>query len=193
MRRPCDIEAVNELAPDYCGFILSAGFRRSIAGSEFRQLRSMLGSGIKAVGVFVNEDIETLLRFADQLDLIQLHGSEDEQYIDRLRSLCGKPIIKAFRIAGHDDIIAAAESIADHVLLDSGTGSGRSFDHSLITDLGRDYFLAGGLTADSVGSAIAALRPFAVDASSCLETEGCCYKDKNKMTEFVNAVRRKDI
>ena len=84
----------------------------------------------------------------------------------------------------------AKKSRADYVLLDSGTGTGKTFDHSLIKNIDRPYFLAGGLTAENVCEAIETLCPFAVDASSCLETDG--KKDKAKMTEFVNAVRRKE-
>ena len=84
---------------------------------------------------------------------------------------------------------AAKDSIADYVLLDSGTGTGKAFDHSLIKDLDRDYFLAGGLTAENVAAAIEELSPFAVDVSTSLETEG--RKDKKKMTAFVKAVRTK--
>ena len=81
----------------------------------------------------------------------------------------------------------ANESIADYVLLDSGTGTGKSFDHSLIEGIDRPYFLAGGLTAQNVKEVIQSLHPYAVDASSCLETDG--RKDKSKMTEFVRAIR----
>ena len=97
--------------------------------------------------------------------------------------------VKAFKITSAADIAAAEQSAADYILLDSGTGTGVTFDHSLISSLTRPYFLAGGLTAQNVGEAVETLQPFAVDASSSLETKG--QKDKNKMTEFVNAVRKK--
>ena len=122
------------------------------------------------------------------LDLIQLHGKDDNGYITRLRELTGKPIIKAFTVRTGEDIKAAVQSKADYVLLDSGTGTGKTFDHSLIADIDRPFFLAGGLTAENVGEAIEAFHPFAVDASSSLETDG--KKDKNKMAAFVAAVRK---
>ena len=156
------------------------------------ELSAMLGSsGILRVGVFVNEPPQSVAGFADFLDLFQLHGSEDENYIRTLRKLTDKPLIKAFTVRSEADIAAARQSSADYVLLDSGTGTGTAFDHSLIAGIGREYFLAGGLTAENVGAAIERFEPFAVDASSSLETDG--VKDKSKMAAFVDAVRQKGI
>lgn len=194
MMQPQDVITAAELGADYVGFILSEGFRRTVVLGTFCELAGYLDdcrSEAKKVGVFVDEPIENIMEYyAEMLDVIQLHGSEDDDYITRLRELSGKPIIKAFKIKAESDIQRAEKSKADFVLLDSGTGTGRLFDHSLIKDFNRPYFLAGGLTADNVGDAIDSLHPFAVDASSCLETDG--HKDKTKMTEFVNAVRRKE-
>ena len=189
MMRPCDIEAVNELRPDYCGFILSPGFRRSIGREQFDKLYKILDKNICCTGVFVNEPLDNVLSFSEKLGLIQLHGKESEEYIRELKKLTGKPISKAFVIREEKDLEKALQSPADYILLDSGTGTGKSFDHSLIKNVSRPYFLAGGLGAENAGEAIDRLHPFAVDASSSLETNG--YKDKTKMAEFVNAVRRK--
>ena len=87
-----------------------------------------------------------------------------------------------------DKGLSLIELPSDYVLLDSGTGTGKTFDHSLIENIDRPFFLAGGLTAENVGDAIEAFHPFAVDASSSLETDG--NKDKNKMAAFVAAVRK---
>lgn len=184
-----DVRTVLELRPDYAGFILSGGFRRSIDFDTFNVLSAMLGaSGIERVGVFVNEPLDSVVGvYSEWLDLIQLHGSESERYISALRNHTDKPIIKAFTVRTEADIEAARASSADYVLLDSGTGTGSRFDHSLIADIGRPYFLAGGLTPENVGEAIARFEPFAVDTSSSLETNG--IKDKSKMTAFVKAVR----
>ena len=172
-------------------FILSGGFRRSISRETFAELSAMLiGSGVKRVGVFVNEPLDSIIGFADYIDVIQLHGSEDEDYIRSLRKFTDKPIIKAFTVRSEADIEAARSSFADYVLLDSGTGTGSTFDHSLIADIDRPFFLAGGLTAENVGEAIRRYEPFAVDASSSLETEG--IKDKTKMAAFAEAARRKE-
>ncbi|MCR5016549.1 MAG: phosphoribosylanthranilate isomerase [Ruminococcus sp.] len=191
LRSEADVRAVLALRPDFAGFILSGGFRRSISRETFAELSSMLiGSGINRVGVFVNEPLDSIIGFADYIDVIQLHGSEDEDYIRSLRKLTDKPIIKAITVRSEADIEAARASSADYVLLDSGTGTGSTFDHSLIADIDRPFFLAGGLTAENVGEAIKRYEPFAVDASSSLETEG--IKDKTKMAAFAEAARRKE-
>lgn len=191
MMRVADVEAAKRLNADFAGFILSEGFRRTIDKGTFYELSSRLTqTNVKKVGVFVNEPIENIVAdFDEMLELIQLHGSEDEAYIRRLRSYTDKPIIKAFKIQTGEDVSAACESTADFILLDSGTGTGKTFDHSLIGRIERPFFLAGGLDAENVGRAIDAIKPFAVDASSSLETDG--RKDINKMTAFVNAVRQK--
>lgn len=192
MRNPSDVITAGQLGADYVGFILTDGFRRSIGLGTFCELKSYLadyGPQVRKVGVFVNEPIENICEYyADMLDLIQLHGSEDERYITDLRAKTGKPIIKAFKIASELDVQLAQQSNADYILLDSGTGTGKAFDHSLIKSIQRAFFLAGGLTAENVGKAIENLRPFAVDASSSLETNG--IKDKSKMAAFVAAVRK---
>ena len=192
MMQPKDVIAACELGADYIGFVLSDGFRRSVGLGTFCELAGYAddySAGIKKVGVFVNEPIEGITQYyAEMLDLIQLHGKEDNGYITRLRELTGKPIIKAFTVRNSGDIKAAVQSKADYVLLDSGTGTGKTFDHSLIENIDRPFFLAGGLTAENVGDAIEAFHPFAVDASSSLETDG--NKDKNKMAAFVAAVRK---
>lgn len=189
LRSEADVRTVLELRPDYAGFILSGGFRRSIDYDTFITLSVMLkDSGIMRVGVFVNEPLDSLVgKFSEDIDVIQLHGNESEQYISALRIYADKPIIKAFTVRSDADIEAARASSADYVLLDSGTGTGSTFDHSLIKDIGRPFFLAGGLTSENVGEAIRRFEPFAVDASSSLETDG--VKDKAKMAAFVKAVR----
>lgn len=189
MMNPPDVITAMELGVDYVGFILSEGFRRTIPLGTFCELESYLaGSAVKKVGVFVNEPIEGIMEYYEEsLDVIQLHGQEDALYIKTLRQHTKKPIIKAFKITSAEDVQMANKSTADYVLLDSGTGTGKTFDHSLIEGISRPYFLAGGLTAQNVKEAIRKLHPYAVDASSCLETDG--RKDKNKMTEFVNAIR----
>ena len=194
MMQPKDVIAAAQLGADYVGFILTEGFRRTVVLGTFCELASYLDDynrDAKKVGVFVNEPIENIMEYyAEMLDVIQLHGNETNDYICKLRELSKKPIIKAFKVQSESDIELAKKSRADYVLLDSGTGTGKTFDHSLIKNIDRPYFLAGGLTAENVGEAIETLCPFAVDASSCLETDG--KKDKAKMTEFVNAVRRKE-
>jgi len=189
MMHPQDVITARELNVDYIGFILSEGFRRTILLDTFCELNTYLNkSDVKKVGVFVNEPIDKILEnYEDKLDILQLHGKEDENYIKTLRQSTNKPIIKAFKITCAADIKNANNCSADYVLLDSGTGTGKTFDHSLIAGIARPYFLAGGLTSQNVKEIVQKLHPYAVDASSCLETDG--KKDKNKMIEFVQAIR----
>ena len=188
--RACDIEAANELRPEYIGFVFAQKSRRYVSAEKAAKLKRLLHTDIKAVGVFVNESLQNV---ADMLkngviDLAQLHGNEDDEYIKKLRTLADKPIIKAFRIKYEQDITKANASTADYVLLDSGAGTGTVFDWNLIAKIDRPYFLAGGLDTENVSEAVKKLKPFAVDVSSGIETNG--LKDKTKMAAFVVTVRK---
>ena len=122
---------------------------------------------------------------------MQLHGSEDDDYIAGLRKLTDVLIIKAFKVQGLEDIKKANESSADLVLLDAGAGDGVTFDRSLLAGVKRPYFLAGGLAPNNLKTVVEKIKPYGVDASSSLETEG--FKDKAKMAAFVNAARGKEV
>ena len=190
LRRPADIEYANELKPDYIGFVFAKKSRRYVTPETAKELKTMLLPKIKACGVFVNEDIDEILRLLDEsiIDIAQLHGSEDEAYIKELKSRTKAPVIRAFKIGSTEDVQAAQESLADMVLLDSGEGSGQTFNWKLIGNgISRPYFLAGGLTSENAAFAIAALNPYALDVSSGIETDG--FKDKSKMEKFLRAVR----
>ena len=190
LTRPCDIEYVNELLPEYIGFVFAPKSRRYISPEKAEVLREHLDDRITPVGVFVDEKIEVIADLIKRkiIDIVQLHGNESEQYIEDLRRVIDCPVIKAFRIESEADIVSANNSSADYVLLDSGGGTGKVFDHSLLKDIARPYFLAGGLTPENVETAVKQLKSFAVDVSSSLEIDG--FKDKIKMTAFVNAVRK---
>ena len=190
LKRPGDIEYVNELNPEYIGFVFAKKSKRYISPKEAEALRKQLNEKIIPVGVFVDEDIDIIVDLirSNVICAVQLHGNESEDYIKALKEITGITIIKAFQIKSQEDIKLANKSLADYVLLDSGGGSGETFDWSIINKINRPYFLAGGLTSHNVEIAIGKLNPFAVDASSSLETDG--FKDKEKMTAFVNAVRQ---
>ena len=190
LSRQCDIDAVNELNPEYAGFVFFQGSKRNVSAEQAAQLRKSLDPAIKAVGVFVNASPEFILQLVDNgtIDIIQLHGEEDETYIRSLRQLTTVPIIQAFRVRSQQDVVMAQASIADYILLDSGTGSGRMFDWQLIQSIQRPFFLAGGLSALNVGEALNKIKPFAVDVSSGIETDG--FKDKRKMAAFAAKVRK---
>ena len=193
LTRPCDMEWANALTPDYIGFVFAGKSRRYVSPERARALRERLNPGISAVGVFVNEAPEVVAALLNKgvIDLAQLHGREDEDYIRSLRALTDRPLIQAFRVEGPADLERARLSSADHILLDNGAGgTGTAFDWALLKDFERPCFLAGGLDPENVGRAVEALRPFAVDVSSGIETDG--VKDILKMTAFVNAVRQKE-
>ena len=144
LSRPCDIAAANACRPAYVGFVFASASRRYVPPERAEELRALLMPEIRAVGVFVNEKPERIARIADRgiIDLIQLHGTEDEAGIRQVRSLTGLAVIKAFSIAGERDVEAANDSGADYVLLDAGKGgTGTRFDWSLLSGMRRPYFL----------------------------------------------------
>ena len=187
LRRAEDIEAANLLKPDYIGFVFYKKSKRYVSVEEAKILKSMLL--VKAVGVFVNEDPKAVADLLEKgiIDLAQLHGSEDEDYIKDLRKLTEKPLIKAFQVKTEEDLKKAEASSADMILLDAGTGDGVSFDWDMLKSFKRPYFLAGGLYPQNVKEAIEKLHPYGVDVSSGIETDG--VKDIKKMREFMANVR----
>ena len=190
MFREQDIEAVNEAKPDFCGFIVNVpASHRSLSTERAKTLAREVGSGIFTVGVYVDETYENVCRDGREgcFDVIQLHGEEDEGYIERVRSRTDAPIIQAFQVRREQDVRSANESTADMVLLDSGQGTGREFDWSLLASVERPYILAGGLTPENVGQVIRELHPWGVDMSSGLETDR--VKDPEKIRAAVAAVR----
>lgn len=192
MTREEDIEAVNEAKPDFCGFVIEVEkSRRNVTEARARRLIAGLAPGIIPVGVFVNapEELPARLLMDGTLGFAQLHGQEGEAYIRSLQEKTGKPVIRAFSVRTAEDVKRAAKSSADYVLLDQGSGgTGRSFDWSLIQKLDRPFFLAGGLGTENLEQAVREIRPWAVDLSSSLETEG--KKDRKRILEAVALVRR---
>lgn len=192
LRRLRDIEAVNAARPDFAGFVVEVpGSRRSVDKRELRELAGRLEEGILSVGVFVNAPPELVAELLEEgtLDLAQLHGQEDEIYMAELRRLTEKPLIQAFSIQTGQDAEQALESRADYLLLDQGRGgTGQTFDWSLLPEINRPFFLAGGLGEENLERAIRQVRPWAVDLSSSLETDG--QKDPEKIRRAVELVRR---
>ena len=188
LSRKCDIDYVNELMPDYIGFVFAKS-RRQIDRRKAEKLREMLNENIQTVGVFVNEDINKVAYMANNsiIDMIQLHGSEDETYVKSLRYKTDAKIIKAFKINSYEDIKMANESDAEYILLDNGNGgTGESFDWGYVDNIDRPYFLAGGINESKLGAALR-LQPYAIDLSSGIETDG--FKDYNKIKNVIRTVR----
>ena len=192
LTRKCDIKAVNEIKPEYIGFVFWTKSKRYISPEKAFELKKLLDKNIKAVGVFVDESIEKVAELLENgiIDIAQLHGHETEDYIKQLRELTDKPVIQAFRIRSSSDMEKAVNSTADMILLDAGMGDGKIFDWSLIKEIKRPYFLAGGLNCDNIAQAVKTLQPYAVDVSSGIETDG--LKDMKKMAEFSAIVRKED-
>ncbi|HCT64345.1 MAG TPA: indole-3-glycerol phosphate synthase TrpC [Lachnospiraceae bacterium] len=191
--RPQDIEFVNEAKPDYIGFVFYEKSHRNVTPAQAKNLKSMLSSEIEAVGVFVDEDKNFIAKLANDgiIDLIQLHGNEDSSYIAELKALTNKLIIKAIKIETDEDaekIKNAFKLGADYIMLDSGKGSGKAFDWSMVGETENPIFLAGGLNSQNIVEAIETFKPFAVDVSSSVETNK--VKDKQKILEIVDLVRR---
>ena len=189
LSRAEDIQAANAIKPDYIGFVFAEISKRKVSALEASKLKSKLDPEIKAVGVFLDDKLDFVASMLNLgiVDVVQLHGSEDEEYIEKVRKITNKPIIKAFIIRSEEDVKRAERSTADYILLDGGKGEGRAFDWSLLKEIKRPYFLAGGLNPDNVGDAVKALKPYAVDVSTGIETDG--VKDREKMTAFANTVR----
>ena len=190
LSKKSDILASNELLPDYIGFVFWKKSKRYVTFDEAGKLKSILDPGIKAVGVFVDEDLYEIAALLKEgiIDVAQLHGSEDDAYIKKLRHETGKPVIKAFRIRPDSDVMEINSCLADMILVDSGAGGGMVLDPALLKGIERPYFLAGGLSPDNISEILAGLSPYGVDVSSGIETDG--IKDSEKMRLFVEAVRR---
>ncbi|MFG6355885.1 MAG: phosphoribosylanthranilate isomerase [Acetatifactor sp.] len=188
-----DIACVNRLMPDYIGFVFWPGSRRYVSAEQAARLKAALSPRIRAVGVFVDasaEEIVGLLR-EGVIDMAQLHGEEPEEDLRRIRELTGKPVIRAVKVRCRRDVEAWQGSAADYLLFDSGMGSGQTFDWSLLDGVNRPYFLAGGLGEDNLEQVLARVRPYGVDLSSSLETDG--YKDPEKIRRVTELVRNAKI
>jgi len=186
-----DIKAVNRALPDFVGFVFAPS-RRLVDVDTAAALREKLDPSIKAVGVFVNEDIDAIVQIyrSGIIDLVQLHGDEDNGYIRNVKENCGCPVIKA---VGIGSALPPLPAEPDYLLFDTLSkqrgGTGRTFDWNVLKEYsGLPFFLAGGLSVDNVTLSMKMLAPFCVDVSSGLETDG--KKDAAKIDKFVYTVRR---
>lgn len=217
LKRMEDIAAVNEYKPEYIGFVF-ANTKRFVSDEKAADLKAALDASVKAVGVFVNEPIKHVAKLVAEgtIDMIQLHGQEDLNYVNQLRETLGReytvPIIKAVRIDAslevtkerEQEIIAANQKLideakalqVDYLLFDAKVkgipgGSGQNFDIAGLPPdeaIGVPYFLAGGIGLHNVNRLIQLRKPFGIDVSSAVETDG--YKDKEKIKEIIDAVRK---
>lgn len=198
IRRPEDISYVNAFPPDYIGFVFARS-KRQVTAEAAAELTQKLRHDIQTVGVFVNEPLENLLHIAQtaRLDILQLHGDEDDAYIATLRQYTGLPVWKAVRVTDAESLQRADNLAVDRLLLDSFSpvsygGTGKTANWAVIqtTRPCKPFFLAGGLTVDNLKEAIGAVHPDGVDLSGGIETDG--YKDKEKIKAVVERVRQID-
>jgi phosphoribosylanthranilate isomerase len=186
------VHAAVQNGVDFIGFMFAPSKRR-ISISKAIELRALIPQTVKVVGVFVNEEAETIKQIAQQvkLDFIQYHGDETPEQIEAI----GLPAIKALSIRSLHDIERAATYNVDYFLFDApGTqfrgGSGHSFDWTLLQKANIEHnkvILAGGLNADNVLTAIHIVSPYAVDVSSGVEKEGT--KDEFLISQFINVAK----
>ena len=190
IKRLEDIEIVNRYKPDYIGFVF-ADSKRKVSHDLAKELMNNLDSDIIPVGVFVDSPQDEILKLFDDgiIEIAQLHGSESEQYILDLKKKTDGELktINAIEMTQEVDLLEYNDSNSDYLLLDSGKGSGKTFDWSLIRkDIKKEFFLAGGLNSKNVTQAIDEFNPYAIDLSSSLETNG--FKDENKIKEIMEVI-----
>ncbi len=189
-----DISYVNEALPDFIGFIFAESSRRKITINNALEMKKLLDKRIKSVGVFVNEDIKTIADISSQgiINLIQLHGSEDNGYINEIKKITSLPVIKAFK-AQEADERTINSSLCDYVLIDSYDGNsfggtGKTFNWGIIPkNIKKPLFLAGGLNYNNVDKAIKNINPYCLDINSGVETNG--IKDREKILNIVNKIK----
>ena len=196
------IPAIIDAKPDYMGLVFAPS-KRQVTVEQAKTLVEELhkqyavrynSETIKTVGVFVNETVENLLKIAEEvkLDVIQLHGDEDESFIQILKEQSNVEVWKAVQVRSAADAEKWIDSSADMLLFDAyhkdeRGGTGEVFDWSSLDEFERPFMLAGGIDSTNVARAIRTVRPYGLDISSGIETEG--VKDNEKMKAFTNIVR----
>ena len=193
LRREADVLGVNRFDVNDAGFVFAKS-PRQISEETAAGLRRKLRPDIQAVGVFVNEEPEKIVRLVKKgiIQKVQLHGDEDETYIRNLKQEIGCPIVKAVRVQNEASIRQAESLGADMLLLDTYVknmrgGSGQTFDLKHVPELGIPWYMAGGLTPENVAERLKEKEPYGVDISSGVETDG--YKDMKKIEKFTAMVR----
>ena len=196
------IPAIVDAKPDYIGLVFAPS-KRQVTVEQAKILVEELhkqyavrynSETIKIVGVFVNETIENLLKIAEEvkLDVIQLHGDEDESFIQILKEQSNVEVWKAVQVRSAADAEKWIDSSADMLLFDAyhkdeRGGTGEVFDWSSLDEFERPFMLAGGIDSTNVARAIRTVRPYGIDISSGIETNG--VKDNEKVKAFTNIVR----
>ena len=196
------IPAVVEAKPDYMGLVFAPSNRQvTVEQAEIliEELHKQCINHydtkvVKTVGIFVNETLDNLVRIADtaNLDAVQLHGDEDEAFIQSLKERTNVEVWKAVQIRSAADVEKWIDSSADMLLFDAyhkdeRGGTGEVFDWSSLDAFERPFMLAGGIDSTNVARAIRTVRPYGIDISSGIETNG--VKDDEKITAFIKIVK----
>lgn len=178
LMREQDTQVVNEVHPDFAGFVFAKS-RRQISLATALKFRQLLDPSIPAAGVFVNEPLENMLNIyrSGAIQIVQLHGNESEDTVKALKK-AGATVFQVFKPDAE-----ITPTAADYVMLDSGNGSGITLDWSRVPKAPHPFILAGGLNPDNVSTAITAVHPDVVDVSSGVETNG--QKDADKIRAIV--------
>lgn len=196
LRRFEDVEYVNEFMPDYIGFIFAENSKRTVTIEQAKALSKRLSSYIQRVGVFVNQPAQYIKKAVDEvgLNVYQLHGDEDFDYIENIGKTIDADIWKAVRVRSSEDIKFADKLGVDVILLDSfssgqygGTGKVADWDTIRKTKINTDFFLAGGLNEDNIIKAIELVNPYGIDISGGIETGG--FKDRMKIKKLMDIIR----
>ena len=197
-----DIECANKIRPDYIGMVFYAKSKRALTMEQAASLKAALDKSIKAVGVFVNAEPSFIAQLAQAgtIDVIQLHGDEDEAYIEQLRQLVAPldvPIIKAIRVQSEESLQSLDKYPVDFFLFDTYKpglygGTGERFNLELEqVKIPKPYFIAGGLDAGNVAQVVAEnSQAYAVDVSGGVEDSATGLKDAQKMADFVAQIKQ---
>ncbi len=175
------VDAAVKAGATHVGFIMSASFRRSVSFDEVVKMTADVPKAVKKVGVFVNAPIDFVKHAVSVagLDMVQLHGDEDMDYIHQLGNI---PVIKAL-----SDFSKISDFENVSLLLDAPVGgSGKLADFSSVKfgEINLPYFIAGGLTPDNIAEAVKKYpNAYGFDVSSGVETDG--KKDVVKIRDFI--------
>ena len=169
---------------DYIGFVFAKS-KRQVSLEQAHELARLVTGKTKIVGVFVSPSLEELEQAIAQvpLDIVQIHGTFDEALIQKI----SVPVIRAIQLSAQK---AQVSSQADYLLFDAPVaGSGQTFDWNLLKNqkIQQDFFIAGGLTVDNVRQARETFRPYALDVSTGVETDG--RKDIEKIKAFIEGAK----
>ncbi|MCY6483207.1 phosphoribosylanthranilate isomerase [Clostridium aestuarii] len=184
-----DIRMINKYPIDYVGFVFVES-KRKVSKEQVRDMKKILSTKIKAVGVFVNtpyDEINDIVNYCG-IDIVQMHGEESSEECEKIIV----PVWKAISVQNKKDLIKAQryKNVKGFLLDGVKAGSGISFEWSLVKEFSKNYFtiLAGGLNSENVQQCIEIVNPHMVDVSSGVEKDG--QKNEEKIKKFIRKVKK---